>query len=267
MNFMNIDVGFQHIVDQHEHHEFVQCMGNDGVQWIQERRYDFKLGRTFFIPAGVKHQAIGTDKHPARLRFIAFNDSEVIEYMGKAQLQLIESIRQHKAYAADSENELSHRLFEQLQALKSSSSNTRDHHMGSLTTQAILAHLGDHRRHAPEHQEIAHGLEACHQQIMEQPEKDWTLEDCARQANMSRSVFARKFKASFGQSLIQNITDQRMRKAAYLLDSSEQSILDIADRCGYKSLSNFYNHFSKHLGLSPKAYRKQQHLERQKQAP
>ncbi|WP_407306462.1 helix-turn-helix domain-containing protein [Desulfosporosinus sp. SB140] len=47
----------------------------------------------------------------------------------------------------------------------------------------------------------------------------------------------------------------RGTKAAELLGQKEIDILEIAYMTGFKSLSNFYTHFKKQMGFTPKEFR------------
>jgi len=47
----------------------------------------------------------------------------------------------------------------------------------------------------------------------------------------------------------------RMKRAAYLLMSTQESIADIADQCGFQGSSTFYRVFKKYYGMPPGQYR------------
>ncbi len=65
----------------------------------------------------------------------------------------------------------------------------------------------------------------------------------------------RGFKQLFGQTVFEYTQHLRMEMAKNLLESSEQSITDIAFEVGYEYSSNFATAFRRHFGISPRAAR------------
>jgi AraC family cel operon transcriptional repressor len=52
------------------------------------------------------------------------------------------------------------------------------------------------------------------------------------------------------------VTEARMAHAAVLLDMTPQAIIDIANDCGYESLSRFYRVFKGAYNMTPRQYRR-----------
>ncbi len=87
-----------------------------------------------------------------------------------------------------------------------------------------------------------------------------TLEDVAAYAGYSRSYFSSLFTSLNGLSPWDYITIKRINLSRNLLLSTDLPITEIAERCGYSSLSNFNRHFRRLCGTSPKKYA-QEHRE------
>lgn len=81
------------------------------------------------------------------------------------------------------------------------------------------------------------------------------IEMLAGLCKLSPAQFSRIFQACFHQTPKQYLHAVRIRKACQLLTSTEDTILDIALRTGYSSLSSFNRHFLKLMGRSPLAFR------------
>lgn len=64
-----------------------------------------------------------------------------------------------------------------------------------------------------------------------------------------------KFQEQFGVSIGAYLRNYRIRRAIGLLASSDLSLAEIADRCGYGSSASFYRAFLKHTGFPPKDFR------------
>lgn len=78
-----------------------------------------------------------------------------------------------------------------------------------------------------------------------------SLNDIAFRASMSPTYFSSTFKKMHSVSPWEYITVKRVEKAVELLKTTELTKLDIAQRCGFSSSSNFYKAFSKITGKTP----------------
>ena len=82
-----------------------------------------------------------------------------------------------------------------------------------------------------------------------------TLDNIARQANLSRSHLSLLFNQATGVSPYEYLILQRIEKAVEMLGSSEVTIISIAQECGFRSLANFNKTFKKVTGMTPSDYR------------
>ena len=98
-------------------------------------------------------------------------------------------------------------------------------------------------------------LSAAIDRILDDPGADHTVESLADAASMSRSVFAERFVAAFGQTPLNLVHHLRMQRAAHLLEERALSIDKIADRVGFASRSHFAQAFKKHTGSTPAEFR------------
>lgn len=89
------------------------------------------------------------------------------------------------------------------------------------------------------------------------PERDWTVEQLAAEASMSRATFARRFVAALNDTPMHYLFKQRMRIAAALLREPDSSIATIAQRVGYASESAFSSAFHRRFEIWPGEYRRQ----------
>lgn len=91
------------------------------------------------------------------------------------------------------------------------------------------------------------------QEHLDQP---LSVEELARQAHMSPRNFARRFRAVTGTTPHQWLLGQRVMLAQRLLETTDESVEFIADRCGMGSAANLRFHFQRVVGTSPLAYRR-----------
>ena len=64
------------------------------------------------------------------------------------------------------------------------------------------------------------------------------------------------FKRYFGNSISRELIDFRLQKAKELLGSTEYTISQIAELCGYETYAHFAKQFKAQEGVTPSEYRK-----------
>jgi AraC-like DNA-binding protein len=90
-----------------------------------------------------------------------------------------------------------------------------------------------------------------------QPAKNWTVQTMSEEAGMSRSAFADKFKQMLGMSPMEYVMSWRMQQAYNTLTSGNESVMQIAEDCGYQSEAAFRKAFKKQFGIGPGTARRQ----------
>lgn len=88
------------------------------------------------------------------------------------------------------------------------------------------------------------------------PAHGWTVESLAREAGMSRSAFAARFKTVVGQSPLDYLTQWRMYCASRLLLQGNVALSEVARRVGYDSAASFNRVFRRETAVTPGAFRK-----------
>lgn len=83
----------------------------------------------------------------------------------------------------------------------------------------------------------------------------FTVEDLATMCHLSETHFRRVFTSVIGSSPLDFITYTRIMAACNLLRSTEDSILEISEMVGFRSISSFNRSFQKFLGQAPREYR------------
>ena len=85
--------------------------------------------------------------------------------------------------------------------------------------------------------------------------KQISLEDLAKNANVSVSEVLRCFKLCMQTTPYKYITELRLQKAATMLKETDEPITNIIDSVGFSSLSHFGKCFKEKTGYSPKEFR------------
>lgn len=104
---------------------------------------------------------------------------------------------------------------------------------------------------------VGHGsLEPTKVWMSERLEQSLTLADIASQAQISERSLSRKFKEQTGTTPLLWLLRQRVHRAQELLETTSLPVEEIARHCGFATPVSMRQHFAKHIGISPMAYRR-----------
>lgn len=91
--------------------------------------------------------------------------------------------------------------------------------------------------------------------IHREPEREWTIASLAHEVAMSRSAFAARFTELVGEPPMRYLARWRMGVALSLLADGDATLVEVAERLGYRSEAAFSRAFKRELGMSPGAAR------------
>lgn len=94
--------------------------------------------------------------------------------------------------------------------------------------------------------------------VQNRPEENYSPESLAEELAISLSHFQHLYKTFFGQSLKTDIIQSRVTKARRLIATSDLTITEIAEICGYGNDVHFYRQFKSITGTSPREYQRSQ---------
>jgi AraC-like DNA-binding protein len=92
--------------------------------------------------------------------------------------------------------------------------------------------------------------------LHERPGYHWTLDALASQVGASRSVLAERFIRFLGESPLAYLARWRLQLAARKIETTRNTILQVALDVGYESEAAFNRAFKREFGLPPAQYRK-----------
>ncbi|NUP47666.1 MAG: helix-turn-helix transcriptional regulator [Catenulispora sp.] len=91
--------------------------------------------------------------------------------------------------------------------------------------------------------------------VHRRPEQDWSVEDLAALASMSRAAFAARFVRLVGEPPGRYLARLRLARAAELLQSSSEPVGSIGKAVGYSSEAAFSRAFAREYGAAPREWR------------
>lgn len=92
-------------------------------------------------------------------------------------------------------------------------------------------------------------------QLLASKESKVTVSDLAKATMCSQTHLRRLFQKAVGMSPRQWLLERRLQKAAQLLQTTDKTVQQVADTCGFESLSHFNRYFKAKFGISPSQYR------------
>jgi AraC-like DNA-binding protein len=117
---------------------------------------------------------------------------------------------------------------------------------GTAASPGLLRGLADER--------LATAIRRMH----EHPTANWTVEQLAHEAALSRSAFFDRFRRAVGVAPMEYLLSWRMALAKNLLRRNEGGMKEIAERVGYGSASAFSVAFTRFVGLPPTQYAREE---------
>lgn len=247
----------------HEHHhtecELSILLAGRGVYSVHGKSYDFEVGDVFLFGSNEAHCVTEIDE-PLEFLNIQFEPRILWEQSDSTELLNL--------FAARSKS-FSHRFREASPVL-------RDLILGierELAEQqpcclirvkyllfSALVHMIrtydciDPDRGINAHVGITQSLSQSIRHINENLENKITLKEIADVACMTPTYFSSVFKKFNGISPWEYITIKRVERAIEMLKTTDMTKLEIAERCGFSSSSNFYKAFVAVTGKKPSDY-------------
>lgn len=86
---------------------------------------------------------------------------------------------------------------------------------------------------------------------------DTSLEDLAKTLGLSKNRSRHVVKELYGRSFMEILTERRLKHAKYLLGSTNMTVTQLAEYCGYADSHHFHRIFRTATGITPMQYRKQ----------
>ena len=135
------------------------------------------------------------------------------------------------------------------------------HHPSSAYTNEQLMHIIFHRLHdyAVSSDTFAYrdSFLDLRNMIYKHPEWPWTLEKMADIVNLSVRSLQKFYKSLFHTTCMNEVINSRITQAKFLLAKTDNTILEVCERCGYNNMEHFCRQFKRNEGISPSQYRKQ----------
>ncbi len=101
-----------------------------------------------------------------------------------------------------------------------------------------------------------HRLSALMEHVRENLAANHNIESLAAEAGMSVRTFQRRFADQTGLPAMKWVTQERVRQAQILLETTERSVNEISEEVGFGNPEALRYHFRQSLSISPASFRK-----------
>ena len=92
--------------------------------------------------------------------------------------------------------------------------------------------------------------------LHKEPAHPWTISDLARRVGLSRTVLAERFRHFLGESPMAYLAHWRLKLGAEILQSTEDSVAQVAAAVGYGSEAAFNRAFKREFDCPPAQFRR-----------
>lgn len=232
-------------------HILILCMRGCGWFEIGGTRGSLQPNEALLIPAGTPHSYGASDDDPWSIHWLHFLGTEAPLF-----LTLLKHGHPVVPVSGALVSRLEH-LFQETCKTLSDGFSQEGIICASQSVRHLLALLffrnsSFHpRTKAPQTERIERTL----QYLRERVEKPLTVAEMAREADLSETHFARRFRQHTGFSPMDYFIHLKMQRAARYLTLSNLQVKQIAAQLGYEDAYYFSRLFRKIMGTSPAEYR------------
>jgi len=122
-------------------------------------------------------------------------------------------------------------------------------------TSALLNKIED-ESNTKEYPAIYYQVAALRENIYLNPQFNWNIADMAHSIYISEGYLQSIYKHFFNTTCIADVINSRIQAASELLISTNKSVEEIAETCGYHNTEHFIRQFKKIAGVTPTKFRR-----------
>lgn len=259
-----IQIYGENIDNQHFHNllEIGYCHYGDGDLVLEDECYRFEPGMVSCIPANFLHVTKSDTDVPAFWEFLFIDPETSLREFGKHNVrevkELLECINQN-AFFIKAENNpmivtLIRAIFEQMQ-------HKAEYHQECVKglVYALLFEIAKYngrRVMTSGSKSNVLQLENAIEYVEEHYAESFKIADLADECHMSETHFRRVFLQKMNMTPVEYVNFVRVKKACELIDRTDSSMEEVAEKVGFITPSTFNRNFRRIIGTSPYQWKK-----------
>lgn len=234
--------------EQHDDNLLMLCTQGNGVLETDNHYQPIEAGDVVLLPVNQAHSYRADAHQPWTLFWVHFSGQLAEAFMAyvSADRRVIHPGVRPELLSG----------FQQLLAVERTGYSLGAYITAANQLQLLLTQLADlgEQQSRQGRQEI--DIDAIHGHMQRAIAGQVTLEQLASSAGMSRSHFTQRYRELTGYAPMRHFTHLKMEAACRLLDSTRQSVKQVASALGYDDPLYFSRVFRRVVGVSPRAYRR-----------
>ncbi len=241
----------------HSFHELYFLLSGKRRYFVGHKIFDVSPGDLVVIPQAVLHRTTSVNKQGYERYVVYFQEryvQDLIQSVGKENFTaFLES--GCSSFSEENVPVLKQKLEQLANEAKKQDALTPTMEK-NLLEQIVLYALRHGTKKALEQKEGADKIQIAARYISEHYDEEITLADAAAMAFMEETYFSKKFKQLTGFGFKEYLITTRVKAAENLLQTTDMSVGEIAEACGFSSSNYFGSVFKRLLGVSPANYHK-----------
>ena len=215
--------------------------------------YETEEGSIVIIPANVLHSHYKIDRKPTTFLWwhFIFKMSYAVDVVKILDFPVVSQLKNRGEF----ENIFS-RFYNGSKNMNKISEVLMQRACGLELMACLMNELISEKRLLP-NMEVPPVFWSIFQKIYSEDNQHFTLNDLAEEYHMSATYISNRFKHFFGKAPIAMRNDIILERAKDMLQSTELSVSEIAERFGFAEVCAFTHFFTKRMKMSPSGYRKQ----------
>lgn len=257
---------YEYILHIHNLMEFGICRSGDGVIYLEDQEVAYSPGMITCIPENYIHTTLSNDEDSSKWEYVFLNIEKILFHFYPEneflRAEMEQAVRKHAFYIEPGQNPameiFMNLLIDEMQKKDILYKECQKSLSLDLLLQVIRVNEREDfvekyqivERNTSE--QVRAGIQFIHDH--------YTLElkssEIAAHCHMSESHYWRLFKSSTGMTPMDYLNVYRIKKACEMIQGSDDEMKDIAQKCGFSSISTFNRNFRKNLGMSPIQWKK-----------
>ncbi len=259
-----IQVYGENIDNQHFHNllEIGLCHYGDGDLVLEDEFYRFGPGMISCIPANYLHVTRSDEGVMAFWEFLFIDVEQALKDCGKRNVQeardIIEAIHKNAFFIKPEENPIIativRSIFDEMQ-------DKKEHYNDCVKglVYALLFEIARFNGRPMTSNKGKNGglqLERAIEYVEAHYQENFKILELAMECHMSETHFRRVFQEKMNMTPVEYVNFVRVKKACELIDKTDISMEEVAERVGFVTPSTFNRNFRRIIGTSPYQWKK-----------